>query len=399
MADQSVTCPTCGKKIPLTKALRADIEDALKRQFEHDLTEQERRLRESFERTLESDRERVLKEALTQAERKLANDLAAMSHEITEQARELEEARRHELALRKRERDLERQRQDLEVALARQLDAERQKIIEETQTRVTEAHRLKDAEKERQLLDMRRQIDELRRKAEQGSQQLQGEAGEMELESTLRDLCRSDEIHPISQGVRGADLHHLVLDARGVRAGAILWECKNTRHWSDTWIPKLKADQRTIRADLAVLVTACLPKSVSRFGYIDGVLVTDFASVAGVAAIVRAQLLSVAQARHAAAHKEERLELLHRYLTGTDFRHRVEAVVEAFECMRQDLDQERRAAERQWARRARQLDAVTMNVAGMYGDLQGLVPALPPIGRLELPDGDEEPEGDEKNVA
>ncbi len=285
MADQSVTCPTCGKKIPLTKALRADIEDALKRQFEHDLTEQERRLRESFERTLESDRERVLKEALTQAERKLANDLAAMRHEITEQARELEEARRQELALRKRERDLERQRQDLEVALARQLDAERQKIIEETQTRVTEAHRLKDAEKERQLLDMRRQIDELRRKAEQGSQQLQGEAGEMELESTLRDLCRSDEIHPISQGVRGADLHHLVLDARGVRAGAILWECKNTRHWSDTWIPKLKADQRTIRADLAVLVTACLPKGVSRFAYIDGVLVTDFASVAGVAAI------------------------------------------------------------------------------------------------------------------
>jgi hypothetical protein len=390
MADQSVTCPTCGKKVPLTKALRADIEDALKRQFEHDLTEQERRLRESFERALESDRERVQKEALTQAERKLANDLAAMSHEIEAQARELEEARRQELALRKRERDLDRQRQDLEVALARQLDAERQKIVEETQTRVTEAHRLKDAEKERQLLEMRRQIDELRRKAEQGSQQLQGEAGEMELESTLRELCRFDEIHPISQGVRGADLHHVVLDARGVRAGAILWECKNTRHWSDTWIPKLKNDQRTIRADLAVLVSACLPKGVSRLAYIDGVLVTDFASVAGVAAIVRAQLLSVAQARHAADHKEERLELLHRYLTGTDFRHRVEAVVEAFEGMRQDLDQERRAAERHWARRARQLDAVTMNVAGMYGELQGLVPALPPIGMLELPEGDEE---------
>jgi hypothetical protein len=112
--------------------------------------------------------------------------------------------------------------------------------------------------------------------------------------------------------------------------------------------------------------------------------------VPGIAAIVRAQLIALAQARDAAVHKEERLELLHRYLTGTDFRHRVEAVVEAFAAMRQDLEQERRAAERAWARRARQLEAVTLNVAGMYGDLQGLVPALPPISALELPAHEDE---------
>jgi len=58
-----------------------------------------------------------------------------------------------------------------------------------------------------------------------------------------------------------------------------------------------------------------------------------------------------------------------------EFRQRVEAVVEAFTPMRHDLDQERRAAERQCARRSRQIDAVTFNVSGMYGDPQGLVPA------------------------
>jgi hypothetical protein len=386
MADQSITCSACGNKIPVTQALRADIEDSLKRQFAQDLAAREGALRAE----LEAELVRAQREAAEHADRKLAQDLAALEEQLTEQTRELDEARRHELALRKRERELERKQQDLELAVARQLDEQRRVIVEDTQARLAEEHRLKDAEKERQLADMRKQIDDLRRKADQGSQQLQGEAGEGELEAVLRETCRTDDIQPVSQGVRGADLHHIVIDGRGVRAGAILWECKNTRHWSDTWVPKLKTDQRAIRADIAILATACLPRGVSRFAYIDGVLVTDFASVAGIAMLVRAQLMALAQARNAAIHKEEKLELLHRYLTGTDFRHRVEAVVEAFATMRQDLDQERRAAERQWSRRARQLEAVTLNVAGMYGDLQGLVPALPPIALLELPAAAEE---------
>jgi hypothetical protein len=394
MADQSIACPRCGNDIPLTQALRADIEASLKRRFEEEMTSRERALRVSFDAELRAEREHTEAEASRKAEQQVSRQLAALEEQLREQTRALDDARTQELALRKRERDLERRQQDLELTVARQLDEERRRIVEETQARAADEHHLKDAEKERQLADMRRQIDELRRRAEQGSQQLQGEAGEEELEAILREVCRADDIQPVSQGIRGADLHHVVFDSRGVRAGALLWECKNTRHWSDAWIPKLKADQRSVHADVAILVTACLPKGVSRFAYVDGVLVTDFASVTGVAAIVRAQLVAIAQARNAAMHKEERLDLLHRYLTGTDFRHRVEAIVEAFEAMRQDLDQERRAAERAWARRTRQLEAVTLNIAGMYGDLQGLVPALPSIPSLELPahEPEDEPE-------
>src|SRR5688572_20817250 len=380
-SGQVVSCPSCGKKIPLTRALRAEIETSLKAEF----GERERELHDEYERKLDAERERAEKEAAKRAEKKLAQELAGLQGQLKDQAKELDEARRVELTLRKREQALERKQADLEITIARTLADERAKLVTETQERAAEQHRLKDAEKERQLAEMRRQIEDLKRKADQGSQQLQGEAGEEEIETMLRRAFPMDDISGIGQGIRGADVHHVVIDARGAKRGAILWECKNARHWSDGWIAKLKADQRSLHADVAVLVTAALPKDCRRFAMIDGVLVTDFACAGALAAVLRANLLELAQARHAALQKHDTLELLHRYLSGVEFRQRVEAVVEAFTTMRADLEQERRATERAWARRAKQIDAVTFNVSGMYGDLQGLVPSLPRIAVLELP--------------
>ena len=368
--EQTITCPSCGKRFPLTETLRAEIETALAREFDERLTEERRRAE---------------REAARKAEKKFEQDLTCLQEQLKEQATELETARREELALRRRERDLEKKAADLEVTVARTLDAERAALVAETQQRLLDEHRLKDAEKERQLADMRKQIEDLKRKADQGSQQIQGEAGEQELEAALRSAFPWDEISPVPQGIRGADLHQLVIDPRGTRCGALLWECKNAKNWSEIWIAKLKEDQRALRADVAVLVTSCLPKGCSRFTLIDGVVVTDFTCAAPLASVLRANLVQIAQTRNAVVNKGEKLELLHRYLSGVEFRQRVEAIVEAFERMREDLDQERRAAERQWARRAKQIDAVTFNISGMYGDLQGLVPALPSLASLDLP--------------
>jgi hypothetical protein len=372
-AEQSISCPSCGKKIPLTRALRTEIEASVKEDYERQLTEEV---------------ERARKQAGKDAEKKAVRKMAALKDELEAQAKDLEQARQTELAMRKRERELECKHQELELTVARKLDDERNRIIADTQTRAAEQHRLKDAEKERQLTEMRRQIEDLKRKAEQGSQQLQGEAGEEELETMLRAAFPCDDIAPVAQGIRGADLHQIVLDSRGARSGAILWECKNARNWSDGWIAKLKDDQRTLRADVAILVTASLPKGCTRFAVVDGVLVTDFACAAAVGGLVRTNLLQLAQTRSALVNKDQKLELLHRYLSGIEFRQRVEAIVEAFERMKEDLDQERRAAERQWAKRTKQIESVTFNIAGMYGDLQGLVPTLPSIARLELPEAD-----------
>jgi len=386
MSDQSITCPSCEKKIPLTRALRAEIEASVKQQFDTTLAERER----EFDARLRDELQRAEADAATRAEKKLAQELADLQEQLKDQAMRLDAARAMELALRRRERELEQNQRDLELSVARQLAEERTHLISETQQQMTEAHRLKDAEKERQLTDMRRQIEDLKRKADQGSQQLQGEAGEDVLETVLRGTFPLDEITGIGQGVRGADLHQVVCDARGARLGSILWECKNAKNWSEGWIAKLKADQRAMHADVAVLVTSSLPKGCSRFALIEGVLITDLACAAPLAAVLRANLAQMVQARGAAIHKEEKLELLYRYLSGIAFRQRVEAMVDGFTRMREDLEQERRASERMWARRQKQIEAVTFNICGMYGDLQGLVPTLPSIARLELPESEDE---------
>jgi hypothetical protein len=379
--EQSIGCPSCGTKIPLTRALRAEIETALKAEF----AGRERELRDEFEKKFDADRGRVEKDAAKRAEKKLAQELTALREQLQDQGKALDDARRVELTLRKREQALEREKADLDVTIARTLADERTRLVADTESRAAEQHRLKDAERERQLAEMRRQIEDLKRKADQGSQQRQGEAGEGELDTILRAAFPMDEISGIGQGVRGADIHQIVVDARGAKAGAILWECKNAKLWSDAWIAKLKTDQRALSADLAVLVTAALPKGCTTFTLVDGVVVTSFACAATLGAVLRGQLLQIAQARRAALTKDEKLELLYRYLCGVEFRQRVEALVDSFTRMRADLDQEKRAAERAWAKRAKQLDAVTFNMAGMYGDLQGMVPALPSIGLLELP--------------
>ena len=382
--EASIACPGCGKKIPLTRALRAEVESAVRAEF----GERERELRQEFEAKLVHERTRAEKEAAKRAEKAAAQQLTELKQQLAEQAKDLDEARRTELALRKRERELERRQADLEVSIERTLAEERGRLVADTEERAAEQHRLKDAEKERQLADMRRQIEDLKRRADQSSQQLQGEAGEAELETALRQAFPIDEITGIAQGIRGADLHQVVADSRGGRRGSILWECKNARNWSDAWIAKLKADQRSLRADVAILVTAALPKDCRRFTMIDGVLITDFACAVHLAAVIRAHLLELAHVRGAAIQQHGKLELLHRYLSGVEFRQRVEAIVEAFSRMREDLEQERRAAERGWARRAKQIEAVTFHVSGFYGDLQGLVPALPAIASLELPGAD-----------
>jgi hypothetical protein len=385
--EQTITCPKCGEAIRLTQALRAEMEASLKREYERALIARERELQNAYDAQLEEARRSAEKAAARRAERKLASEVSELKDQLKEQATALDAARQLERDLRKRERELEHQKSDLELTVARTLDAERARLAAEIHQQVSDQHRLKDVEKDRQLTDLRRQIDDLRRSADATSQQLQGEAGEEELESILRERFPADDVSAVAPGVRGADIHHVVIDARGSQCGSLLWECKNTKHWSDTWIAKLKDDQRARRADVAILVTSALPRGCSRFTIVDGVIVTEFACAGAVAALTRAQLLQLAQARAASQTKDEKLELLYRYLSGVEFRQRVEAVVEAFANMRKDLDQERRAAERQWARRSKQIDAVTFNISGMYGDLQGLV-SLPPISLLELPSGE-----------
>jgi hypothetical protein len=385
MAD-SVLCPYCGKKVPLTKALKGEIEESLRKDFDATLRRREKELSEQFASDLEESARRIQKEARSNAEKHLAAELKDLKEQVKEQDKELAEAKRQELILRRKERELDKKRADLELTVEKTIQAERDRIASEVATRIGEERRLKDAEKDRQLEELRGQIEQLKRKAEQGSQQSQGEAAEQEMEETLRELFPLDDIRAISQGVRGADLCQCVVENGTGRCGSILWEFKNTKNWSDSWLPKLRDDQRAAHADIAVIVSSVLPKNVSGFSLIDGVWVSDYKCATGLACALRINLVQLTRARRAAVGKTEKLEILYRYLSGVEFRQRVEAIVESFAAMQRDLDQEKRAAEKSWAKRAKQIERVTHNIAGMYGDMQGIVgAALPPIAVLELP--------------
>ncbi len=382
MAEQSIICPHCNTKILLSKALTGQIEEKLRKSYEAEAKKRVREIESDYKQKFVAERRRAEKKA----KESLAVELAELRQQVAEKSDALEEAQKQELDLRKRQRDLEKKEKTMELEITRAVDEERRKVEEEVTTRLAEENRTKELEKDKQLADLRRQIEDLKHKADQGSQQTQGEAIEVELEEILRANFPYDQIEPVAKGVKGADIVQRVQNSSGQYCGTIIWESKNTKAWSDGWIDKLKDDQRALRAEIAVLATVVLPKGVTHFANVEGVWVTDFSTVIGVASALRANLSQVAMARLAAEGKNEKMEMLYSYLSGTEFKQRVEALVESFVVMKDDLDREKRAMETSWSKREKQIQKVIHNVAGMYGDMQGIVGAtLPKIEYLELP--------------
>lgn len=236
-----------------------------------------------------------------------------------------------------------------------------------------EEYRLREAEKDKQLQDAMRANDELRRKLQQGLQQTQGEVLELELEELIRSAFPADQIDPVAKGRNGADMIHKVFAKSGHFCGTMVWELKRTKSWSDGWIAKLKDDQRVTKAEIAILVSEALPKDCKHFAQISGVWVASPQCALGLAVALRQQLTEVAMTKLAAVGKNEKMEVLYQYLSRVEFRQRVEAIVEAFIEMQEDLQEERRVAEKRWSKREKQLQRVVLNTSGMYGDLQGLI--------------------------
>jgi hypothetical protein len=347
----------------------------------------EERVQTTLASELEKHKAALAKTARAEAETALSVELQELRDQLQTNETKLEEARQNEIALRKRERALEDRAKDIELEVARQMDDERKRVEEDTARRITDAYRMEEADKDRQINEMMRQIEELKRKAEQGSQQTQGEVQELELEKELAALFPSDTIQPVPKGMQGADVIQEVISNSGTRCGSIIWESKRTKTWSDGWVSKLKDDQRAARADVAIIVTQSLPKDMHTFGFIDGVWVTHYTCFYGLALTMRQKISELAFTRSMAAGKNEKADILFHYLTGVEFRQRVEAIVEAFSDMKAELDKEKRLFERVWAKREKQLQVVLLNTNGMYGDLQGLIgPSMQSIPALEAGD-------------
>lgn len=396
-------------------ALRTDLEDARRetaelrqklqdshqaelvlRRTTRELELQQQNFDVILARRIEEERTQAAREALLKARESVELELQDARHQADELQQKLRSAQDVELELRRQARAFEEERRELELTITRRLDDEKAKVRAEALRQAAEERELKEAEHDKQMNDLRRQIDELKRKSEQTSQQLQGEVMELSLEQLLRREFPSDEILPIPKGVHGGDVLQQVRDGYGTACGAILWESKRTKNWNGDWLPKLRDDQRAAKAQLAALASVELPSGLQTFACLDGVWVTSRSCVAGLAAALRYGLIQVATAKRALDGQQDKMTLLYGYLSGPEFRHRVEGIVESFVTLKDDLEKEKRSMQRMWARREKQLERAVFSTSSLYGDLGGIIgSSLPQIEQLELPPLLEGPEDDD----
>lgn len=381
-SEQTITCPKCGTEFPLS--------EAYSNQMKEEMADAQKRVEKEFGVKLETETRRAADEATKKAAEVTALTIEDMKKQLKEKDEKVKELNEQELELRKQRREFEEKAKSAELEMVRKLDEERCKIAAEAQKKADEDYRLKALEKDKKISDMTTQIEELKRKAEQGSMQTQGEVVELELEEILRATFPLDDIEPVGKGMPGADVVQTVKNKVGQPSGTIIWESKQTKAWTEGWVSKLKDDQRSAKADIAIIMTSVLPSDVEQFGPYKGVWVTDYASAIGLATALRAGLEEVAMAKLSAVGKNEKMEAIYNYMAGTEFRQKIEAIVEAFSSMQQDLNKERRATQAMWAKREKQISRVVENTVMMYGDLQGIIGAsLPQIEALEMKELDE----------
>jgi hypothetical protein len=339
--------------------------------------------------------EAKLKERLSEAEKKAAkklegqfkDQLKELQSDLEEKEADIKSFRKQELELRKEQRKLKEAAESLELEVARKLDEEREKIREETSKKIAEETRLKEKEKDKVINDLKASLEDMKRKAEQGSMETQGEVLEQDFEAQLKGFFVHDDIQPVPKGIKGADLVQTVRTPMGGECGILLWETKNTKAWSNNWIPKLKDDMIETRASIAVLVSVVLPDGIKRFDQVDGVWVSDPLCALPLAAALREQLMAISRERTASTGKNEKMEALYQYLAGVEFKQKIEGIIEAFTSMQEQLNKERRAMEKHWKQREKQIERVVKNTAGLYGDMQGIIGGqIPAIPALELDD-------------
>ncbi len=413
MSEPTITCPNCKAEIKLTESLAAPLIESTRRDYEKrlalkdtDIAKKEEILREREEAVSKAkqaiddqvaekilvERAKIVSEESKKAKLALqtdidqkARELAELQEVLTQRDVKLAEAQKAQADLIRQKRELDDAKRELELTVEKRVQDGLSVTREQAKKEAEEGLKLKVMEKEQTIASMQTQIEELKRRAEQGSQQLQGEVQELELEAVLRGKFPRDTIEPVPKGEFGGDALQRVMGPLGQVCGTILWESKRTKNWSDGWLVKLRDDQRTAKADIAIIVSQTLPKDVESFDLVDGIWVTNAKSVFSLAVALRHSLIELASARQALDGQQTKTEMVYQYLTGPRFRHRVEAIVEAFSSMQEDLDREKKAITKQWAKREEQIERVMQATVGMYGDLQAIAgKSLQEIEGLEL---------------
>lgn len=358
--------------------------EARKAKADAELILQEQDLR--IERAVEQARAEASKVASDQARKLADRDISQLREQLTQAQERSDKAEQAEMEARKAKQEAEDAKRRTELEVARRLDEERGKVRDTAIEERDREHRLALADKDKLLGDLRKQIEDLRRTGNVGSQQLAGDVLELDLAQVLAAAFPGDQFERVTKGQSGGDVIQRVMTPSGAVAGAILWESKRTKTWQELWLSKLRDDQRNAKADIAIIASETLPAGLSAFGPRDGVWVTGLATVVPVAAALRLCLVEASRARLVLAAADTTKDSAYTYLTGKDFLARVNRIVEAYVEMSEDLDKEKRSMVKQWNARSKQLDRVLSGIGGLYGDLRGIFgPSLPEVEQLALP--------------
>jgi hypothetical protein len=421
-SDEMIICPNCQHRFEIAQGITRQTIEGYEQDFDAAIKERTAELRKELEREAERKLEKAftvqlnkLKEQLTESQQAFTEmrsrveqvqqeakakasadfelEKRMLQQELAEKDGKLKQLRELEISLRQEKSKLEESRRELELELQRKLDEEKKKIEEQIRNTEAERFRLKEAEYQKKIEDAQKANEDLRRKLEQGSQQLQGEVLELELENILRNAFPLDIIEPVRKGARGADVLQTVITRTGQSCGKIIWEAKRAENWSNAWVQKLKDDQQAANAEIAVLVTTTMPKQTTDpFCMFEDIWVVETLIVRPIAETLRVMLIEAHKHKVIGLNKNEKVEALYHYLCSPQFAQKIRAVVNAFTTMRRDLDSERAAMARIWKKREQQIERVTLNMMGMCGELQAIaqesLPQLEDIATLPSPDED-----------
>jgi len=379
MSNYTVTCPKCQHSFEPTDAIREEVEKELRGK----MTDWQKKKEEETNQLLAEQKTKLQTEITEQLKKNIASDyehkIKLMQENETKMQQQANQYREKELDFLKKLQDIQTKEAELELELQRKLNAERELIKQQIQKEELERisikdqeHQLKVKELEKQIEDQRKLAEEMRRKAEQGSMQMQGEVQELLLEELLKASFPFDLISEVGKGVRGADCIQTVRNNIGQEAGKIIYESKRTTAFAAEWIEKLKADMRSQGADIAIIVTQTFPKDMDRFGEKDGVYICSFQEVRSVALLLRNAILKVYDVRKSQVNKGDKMTLLYDYLIGNEFGEQWKAIGEGFRQMRQSIQKERDAMEKLWKSREKQLEKVLLNAMHIKGSIEGI---------------------------
>lgn len=391
-----ITCPACHHQFSLSDEFQKKLEQKLQQQLVEKESEWKREKdqlqkdsKERYEQALQSEKRKLWTMAQEKAQQKLESEFSVQIKDLeqqnNEQKKRIAESEKKELDFLKKEREIEEKQRRMEITLEKRMGEEKLRIEAEVKKNSDEEHRLKLLEKEKQIEQMKKSLEEAQRRSEQGSMQIQGDVQENDLRDMLKQYFPQDTIEDVPTGTRGADVVQTVRDNFGKSCGVLLWESKNTKSWNEGWIQKLKDDQGSMGADVALLISKTLPEGVSHYELRNGVWVVGYPLGIKLCALLRFHLLEIGKMKTSLQGQDEKMQVLFEYLSSPQFKNRIENIVGAFTQMKTDLEKEKRAMQTIWNRREKELDRVIVNTSGVYGDLQGITGnALSSVEQLEF---------------